>query len=533
MKLRKPDYFASICEETENAQDVRVSFAVEDGALKVRLRAEETPVRFLRLRWNYTEEERPSGALKVLGDHWERGYGDMEWRSIRPERMLPWYFFLTDGSDSVRAQSCRVWAYGVMVQPAAFCSWSCDTQGVTLMLDVRCGGKGVRLDGRELEAASVLFEEYRSEDFSEAARGGAGSVFLACEAFCRRMCPHPIFPKEPVYGSNNWYYAYGNSSHEEILGDTRIVAELTRGLSNRPFMVIDDGWQMTNVDGPWHVGNERFPDMKRLAEEISAMDVKPGIWYRPLADIGRRTPGVTEDMRLSRCGDYLDPSHPAVKELLYRDMKRLTGWGFRLIKHDYSTFDLFGSWGVDLHGCSITNQDGWSFWDTSKTSAEIVLDFYRLLREAAGPDVLILGCNTVSHLCAGLVELNRTGDDTSGRQWERTRQRGVNTLAFRMMQNRTFYDADADCVGITEQVPWELNRQWLHALAVSGSPLFVSCKPGVLNDAQLDELREAFAAASEQRDRFVPLNWTETSCPDRWLHNGDEIALRWIPETGR
>ena len=38
---------------------------------------------------------------------------------------------------------------------------------------------------------------------------------------------------------------------------------------------------------------------------------------------------------------------------------------------------------------------------------------------------------------------NRTGDDTSGRIWERTRRMGVNTLAFRLPQHNAFYHIDA------------------------------------------------------------------------------------------
>jgi len=104
----------------------------------------------------------------------------------------------------------------------------------------------------------------------------------------------------------------------------------------------------------------------------------------------------------------------------------------------------------------------------------------------------------------------------------------VNTLAFRMAQNNIFYTVDADCVGITELIPWEKNRLWLKALALSGSPLFVSCKPGVLNPEQENELKEAFAVNSLQTDTLIPLDWTETTCPERWLHNGNEIVFSWF-----
>lgn len=49
-----------------------------------------------------------------------------------------------------------------------------------------------------------------------------------------------------------------------------------------------------------------------------------------------------------------------------------------------------------------------SFYDTSKTTAEITLDLYRTIAEASGSSLLI-GCNTVSHLAAGLFEIQRTG----------------------------------------------------------------------------------------------------------------------------
>src|ERR1700712_5982046 len=104
---------------------------------------------------------------------------------------------------------------------------------------------------------------------------------------------------------------------------------------------------------------------------------------------------------------------------------------------------------------------GWSFNDKSKTTAEVILNLYKSIREAAD-DLYVIGCNTLSHLSAGLFELNRIGDDTSGKEWERTRKMGVNTLGFRMVQHHNFYAADGDCVGLTNQVPWHKNKQWMH-----------------------------------------------------------------------
>src|SRR5262249_2905389 len=131
-----------------------------------------------------------------------------------------------------------------------------------------------------------------------------------------------------------------------------------------------------------------------------------------------------------------DPSTPEGLIAMQRRITRAREWGFSFLKIDYTTFDLFGKWGFEM-GSSPT-RTGWSFADCSRTNAEILLSVYRAIREAAGEDSLLLGCNTVGHLCAGIFDSQRTGDDTSGRSWERNCRNGVNTLAFRYAQHRSF-----------------------------------------------------------------------------------------------
>jgi len=140
----------------------------------------------------------------------------------------------------------------------------------------------------------------------------------------------------------------------------------------------------------------------------------------------------------------------------------------------------------------------------------------RALRETGGEGTLLEGCNTVGHLGQGIFDLQRTGDDTSGRQWERTRRMGVNTLAFRLPQHGAFYTLDADLVGITEAVPWEFNRQWLEVLAQSGTATIVSAGPPARGQEQRAALRQAFAIAAAGGATARPLDWLDTSTPERW-----------------
>lgn len=502
-------------------QDVQAEQKLEGQKLRVRLRAETTPVKYLRLRWVFTEKEKRHEPVRVYGDAWERGYGDLCWQGIVPERCMPWVCAVSNGSDCCADVSGRMTeCFGVMVRPSAFCLWQYDPEGITLWMDVRNGGNGVVLNGRTLDVCQVVWNDYTE-----------ASAFHALKHFYTLLCEDPLHLDAPVYGSNNWYYAYGKSSHQEILADTDFLVQHCSKNKCAPFMVIDDGWQPNACDGPWDQGNERFPDMKALADRIRARGARPGIWIRFLRDEKCETSGIKPDMRMMNNPDNLDPSHPAVLEKVAEDTRRLVkNWGYELIKHDFSTYDIFNAWGSERKG--FMAEDGWNFFDRSKTTAEIIISFYQTIREATKGRALILGCNVIGHLGAGLIHINRTGDDTSGVEWERTRKMGVNTLAYRMLHHEAFYAADADCVGITGAIAWDLNREWMRALSVSATPLFVSCKPGILDERSSGELQRAFEENEKQNNELVPVDWMETVCPVRWKLNGKELTFHWFASNG-
>ena len=484
----------------ENGQcaykDVRLALSQGEYGPEVSLTADETPVKRVFLTWEFPV---PKGA-KVYSDAWERGYGDLEWRGVVPERVMPWYTLIHHAGGT--------YGFGVKTGANAMCWWKLDGYSVTLCIDVRNGSMGVILGGRTLKAAKLVFM----------CAGSEKSAFTAAKEFCLKMCDSPRLPKGYVCGSNNWYYAYGRSSRSQVLKDAALLKELAGDIPVSPYLVIDDGWQVSHTasynGGPWHCGNADFPDMEGLAAEIKKQGLRPGQWYRPLVTVEK----VPEDMRLRRINDarfaVLDPSHPEVLNKIEDMTRTLTKWGYELLKHDFTTCDIFGRWGPYMES-SLTDE-GWRFYDQSRTTAEIILDMYRAIRRGAGEDTVIIGCNTLSHLSAGLFELQRTGDDTSGRQWERTRRMGVNTLALRMPQHGAFYLCDADCAGVTEHIDWELNREWLRLLAESGTPMFVSVDPDTVTAQQKRDVAEAFRTACAVREPAEPLSWLDTTCPDLW-----------------
>ena len=525
LKINRPD-FIELTTETKtvttkwenddyNLDDINVNLNQDNEHLAIFLTAQTSKVKWIKLRWNNLSWDK---NIRFLGDAWERGYGDMEWKGMNPNRFMPWYFCAKSEAKSV--------CYGVKVRPSAMCFWQVDSLGMTLFLDVRCGGSGVNLKGRVIKLADVIACEMRD-----------CTSFEAMQEFCGQMCEDPILPKYPVYGSNNWYYAYGKSSESEILADCDYILNLTKDIENKPYMVIDDCWQEHHRlneynGGPWTKGNEKFPDMKALAEKLVQKGVRPGIWVRLLLN---EDENIKNEWRLSH-NNCIDPTNPEALNYIKEDIKRICNWGYTLIKHDFSTFDLFGKWGFQMS--PLVTDDGWHFYDDSLTSAEVVKLLYKAILdasvEASNGETLILGCNTIGHLGAGYMHINRTGDDTSGVDWERTRFMGVNTLAFRLPQHGKFYEIDADCVGIDGGISWSMNKQWADVLAQSGTPLFISVRPNILDETEKQELHEILKVASKQEYHVIPVDWEETTCPEHWQDKDHDIDCKyqWFEETG-
>ncbi|MEU4192165.1 hypothetical protein AB0E69_09715 [Kribbella sp. NPDC026611] len=486
---------------TWSARGIEIAWA--DGTVEVTADA----VARVALRWS---ERLPPGAL-ILGDAWERSYGDLQWRHQQPDRLLPWYFLAHDPATGTTTGA------GVDVQPNAFCSWTVDADGYTLWLDLRNGGGPTRLAGRTLVAASV-------RPFKDA--GTPWQTLNAAVASLSTRLPERPEPA-PVVGANNWYYAYGENFDEKaVLQDAATVVELADGHPVKPFSVVDDGWYPGGVcsGGPWDRGIPGvFDDLAGTAATIKSLGARPGLWFRPLfvREPSPRASAVPHDA----AGRALDPTYPEVLDGIRADLQRFQSWGFELVKHDFSTFDVFGRFGPAM-GSRLTG-DGWQLHDNTRTTAEVILDLYRVIRDAT--DAVVIGCNTVGHLAAGLVDVQRSGDDTSGRDWERTRKMGVNTLAFRLPQHGRFFTVDADCVPCTQETPWELNERFLQLIARSGTALFVSIDPKARTQRSDRALRDGIrlALSGGEAPGIEPLDWLENTTPNAWRAGGETIHYDW------
>jgi alpha-galactosidase len=490
-----------------------VQFDETTDEVAIRVTCPNGPLSRVIARWDVRF---PQDTL-YLGDAWERSYGDLQWRYTQPERIMPWYF------AAHHPATRRTFMLGVKTQPSALCFWMADREGISLWMDFRNGGSPSIPGQREIPAATVIALQAHEDE----------APFSALRRFCRLLCPKPRLAAAPVCGSNNWYYTYGaNIGAAASRRDAAFLAELADGQQNRPFCVIDGGWTPGGggPGGPWTAGDPKtFPDMPGLAAEMKKLGVRPGIWIRPTAL------NIVDNPERLRSGPVHDKQKPLDLTLpenlasVHDDTARMRSWGYELIKHDFSTYDLFGRWGFDM-GAEIT-EPGWHFYDRSLTNAEIILRHYRILREAAG-DAVLIGCNTMGHLGAGYFEVQRIGDDVSGRVWERTRRMGVNTLAYRLAQNGIFFGCDPDCAAHTEKTPWELDRQFLDLVARSGSVLFVSADPQKVTPEQKAAYSAAMKLALAGGANGEPLDWLENTTPEQWLLDKEHVSYQWSEPMG-
>jgi len=438
-----------------------------------------------------------SADWKVLARTGEGLQAKFAWHPVGAGMTVPWYVLLHDGTKN--------YGFGVKVRPRAMCAWRVSPGRLELLLDLRAGGRPVDLGSRTLEACEVVRCESAPYE----------SAYATGRRLCTLMCPQPRLPKEPLLGFNDWYAAYGQNTATNFLADAAFVVSLCKGLPVRPYVVMDDGWQKFSPPevkrltgrfesgyGPWEASSRTFGmDMKTFCTKIAALGAKPGLWYRPLCMEGK----------------MCDPSDPAVINRICADIRRFRFWGFKFVKIDYLTADWCGHFkGIDDVGRLIRDTRAWK--ETKRTTAEIIGDLYRAMREAAGDDMVILGCNAVNHLCAGLFEASRVGPDTSGKDWEQTKRNGVGAIAFKGIENGTFFAADPDCAGLAADgaIPWEKNRQWIDLLSRSGMPFFISWRRTLANAEIREALADAFHRAAKPRQTAEAEDWFECSAPRRW-----------------
>jgi alpha-galactosidase len=163
------------------------------------------------------------------------------------------------------------------------------------------------------------------------------------EKHFRIVCGEQIALTPPM-GWNSWNCWAQAVDQDKVLRSARTL--VSSGLVNHgwAYVNIDDTWQGER-GGPHHAiqGNERFPDMKRLCEEIHALGLKAGVYSSPwITTFAGFRGGSSDDSdgKWERLQNYEPNKRLGRHSFAANDAAQLGEWGFDYLKYDWAPNDV-------------------------------------------------------------------------------------------------------------------------------------------------------------------------------------------------
>ncbi len=292
-------------------------------------------------------------------------------------------------------------------------------------------------------------------------------------------------------GYCTWYSKpNGGASDEKHMAELADFCAENLGKFGFDLLQIDDKWQISSRDFTSHNPQGPYPNgMKPTAEKIKAAGFTPGIWLIPFGwDPERPIFADHQDWFVHKedgslytvhwAGTCLDMTHPQAREFLHEVVSRMTRqWGYKYIKIDglwtgMATKILYPqpTYRPDNLGDAI-------FHNPAKTNMEAYRDGLKLVRDAAGKDVYILGCNVAQNMrtlgaSIGLVDGMRIGSDT-GARWTAVLRGAAMGSRLYFLHNRLWHN-DPDCLMLRDPLTLDQARAWGASIAISGQLNIVS-----------------------------------------------------------
>ena len=292
-------------------------------------------------------------------------------------------------------------------------------------------------------------------------------------------------------GYCTWYSnPHGGASDQVHMAEMAEFCE--RELTKYGFEVlqIDDKWQISGRDFTTHRGNGPYSKgMKATAEKITGAGMKAGIWYIPFGwdhtraifkdhqDWFVKTEGG-EPYKVRWAGTCLDMTHPEARDFLSEVVARMSKeWGYKYMKIDGLWTGLAAKITYPSPTYREDNLGDAVFHDPSKTNLQAYRDGLKLVREAAGDDVFILGCNIAQNMRTlgasfGRVDGMRVGRDI-GANWKKILPCVEMGSRLYFFHNRVWYN-DPDCLMLRNPLTLDQARSWGSWIAVSGQLNLVS-----------------------------------------------------------
>lgn len=217
-----------------------------------------------------------------------------------------------------------------------------------------------------------------------------------------------------VNGWCEWFFTYEYITEEEVIRNAEFAARYLKPFGLE-YIQIDEGYQ--RYHGDWE-GNERFAHgLKWLAERITSLGLKPGLWLAPYV-IAEPTevfqqhpewllqqldgqplrvgPWPSEDSDWARSEQPkrygLDITHPGAANWLFQLFDTAANqWGYEMFKIDFVAWSLLSAQ---------------RFYDPTVTPAQAYRKGMEIIRRAVGPNRHINDCGP-GPVSVGLIDSMR------------------------------------------------------------------------------------------------------------------------------
>jgi hypothetical protein len=305
------------------------------------------------------------------------------------------------------------------------------------------------------------------------------------------------FPLPPS-GMCTWYYYYTRVNEDEVRWNAEWMAAHLKDYGAQ-YVQIDDGWQGTGARGSarnWEaINTQRFSKgMARLAKDIKALGLTPGIWLAPHGqnndDVVKTNAGVfllrPDGSTASDTweGRFLvDPTYPGSHTYLSNLFARLAGWGYEYFK-------------IDGQPIVVNEYDSKKQFMKHPATTDDGAVLYRktleTIRSAIGPNRYLLGCWGTPIEGAGIMNGSRTGGDIV-LGWGGFQVALRPTLQYFYLHNIVWY-SDPDVLIVRSPLTLDQARVWATLQGLTGQALMSSDRLMDLGEERIELLRRVYPA---------------------------------------
>jgi alpha-galactosidase len=276
----------------------------------------------------------------------------------------------------------------------------------------------------------------------------------------------PVVTPPSVWCS--WYRYFEEVTAADVLENLEAFAHMELAVD---VVQIDDGWSPGLGEGLRE--SARFGSLPAVVDAIRSAGRRAGIWLAPFlfgveTSLAREHPDWIVGPAGRNWGQSLvghDLTHPGVQELLVDAVRRLVDLGVDYLKLDF----LYAG---AVPGRRYADIDGVAAYRAGLA----------LVREAAGPDVYLVGCGAPLLPSVGLVDAMRVSPDTfhEGGEDGSTGLRGLMPLAARAWQQGRLWANDPDCV--VARPSYSQRERWADAAGQLGGLRSFSDRVAELDD---------------------------------------------------